>query len=272
MEPRYVLDEVQQIVRPDDFFTHAHRIIYQALIEMDAQNIPIDIISLGSHLESQKLLGDIEGRRYLSQLIESFSTTTSAEYHAERINEHAKARNLIDHALRIIDDVSAQKEPVDGLIEKIQNELHTLSQLGSRYDFARFDFAAPDIPRKDWQVQDLIRERDLVLWIGAEKQSKTTLLYQLCVNLASGTDFLGHRVKQPLKVTYLDFETEGEDLQYRLDQYKNILSPSDYARMEENLNVYLLRDKLLKIESEPSLRRGSEGHGLHQASGRIITE
>lgn len=269
VDPNGTLSEVIARLKPEDFFIRAHRILYEAILAMHQQNMPIDSYTLLNAIRDANLLGEIGGHSYISQLMEIIKTTTSVIYYAEIVRKKSLLRLLIEVGQRVIDLSLEETRTPDEVLATALGELESVESLKSPLVARPYDYAQPNVRPKTQQVENLLRERDLVLWIGPEKQGKTTVLYQLCVSLASGREFLGHKVERPTRVTYLDFETEPEDLQFRISQYERILTPYEFLLMKENLEVILLREELLKLDDEPSLKSGSPGHRLLK---RLITE
>jgi archaellum biogenesis ATPase FlaH len=275
VDPDGTLSEVSTRLKPEDFFIRAHKILYESILAMHQQNMPIDSYTLLNVIRDANLLAEIGGHTYITQLTGIVTTTTSVVYYAEIVRKKSLLRLLIHVGQEIIDRSLEERRTPDEVFATALGELESVEALRTPLVARPYDYAQPNVKPKSSQVENLLRERDLVLWIGPEKQGKTTLLYQLCVCLASGREFLGHRVERPTRVTYLDFETEPEDLQYRIAQYERILTPYEFLLMKENLEVILLREELLRLDDEPSLRRGSPGHRLlkrliNEAKGEVL--
>lgn len=72
------------------------------------------------------------------------------------------------------------------------------------------------LEKRMFLVDNILREKDSVIFIGGEKSGKSLLMFQLICSLTSGHPFLDkHNVNKPCKVTYLQLEGELEDSQDR---------------------------------------------------------
>lgn len=82
-------------VRPADFYAHVHETIFQAIADLRAARRPIDKISLAEQLRLRNDLENVGGLAYLSSLMDTVQTATSAEYYAKIIAEKAGLRRII---------------------------------------------------------------------------------------------------------------------------------------------------------------------------------
>src|SRR3989344_2904190 len=58
------LPEVVEIVHPIHFYAEKHRLIYQAMLDLDEKGEPIDAISLGTTLKERKKMEQAGGASY----------------------------------------------------------------------------------------------------------------------------------------------------------------------------------------------------------------
>src|SRR3972149_9588887 len=77
------INQVLEILTPDDFYKEAHGRIFRAMIEMHEQRIPIDVLTLFNHLKSgAKLLEEVGGSSYLTYLTRDVPSTANVSYYA----------------------------------------------------------------------------------------------------------------------------------------------------------------------------------------------
>ena len=91
----------------------------------------------------------------------------------------------------------------------------------------------------------LLAKDELVVWIGREKDRKTTVVLNLAICAAIGRDFLGCRfvASTPLRVVIFDYESQDDSIHRRYhaicDAMK--LSPEVRERLRQNLLIVELR-------------------------------
>ena len=91
-----VMNEVMDIVSVNTFYSHRHRVVFQALIDLFSKGSPVDLVSLSEKLKSESKLDQAGGRTYLSELLESVPSASNISYYAEIIKNKYILRGLIE--------------------------------------------------------------------------------------------------------------------------------------------------------------------------------
>ena len=97
-----ILFNLVDLVGEDDFYSPAHRFIFQAILDLSRQNAPIDLVSLAEALRMSGRLDEVGGPAYLAELTASTVSAANALHHAGIVREKAVQRKLISTALDII--------------------------------------------------------------------------------------------------------------------------------------------------------------------------
>ena len=90
-----VFEEVSLKLKPESFFRPAHRIIFEAMRDMNARSIPIDPVSLSDNLKAKGQLDAVGGQAYLLELADNTFAFTSWAHHAEIVARDAMRRELL---------------------------------------------------------------------------------------------------------------------------------------------------------------------------------
>jgi replicative DNA helicase len=93
--------EVAAILKPDDFYLHKHRWIWNAFTELSEQKLTIDIITVSDALEQHKQLGEVGGAAYLTRLINTVPTSLHAEAYGRIVQREAIRRRMIEAATQV---------------------------------------------------------------------------------------------------------------------------------------------------------------------------
>lgn len=101
LDPKLV-NEAAECVRPEDLYLDAHRRIYQAMLDLNAANKPVDIIHLADVLTRKRELESIGGVAYVASLIDGVPHQESLQSWNEIVLESARARFLISMSNRTI--------------------------------------------------------------------------------------------------------------------------------------------------------------------------
>ncbi|MEX0998343.1 MAG: DnaB-like helicase N-terminal domain-containing protein, partial [Thermodesulfobacteriota bacterium] len=75
-----VINQVLEILIAEDFYKDAHRKIFNAMVDLDRDNKPIDLLTLFDNLKSRgNLLEEVGESSYLTYLTELVPTTENVE-------------------------------------------------------------------------------------------------------------------------------------------------------------------------------------------------
>ena len=122
MVSKDALLRVISILNSDDFYVEAHRLIYDALCELDRKNNPLDLVSLRAQLTEKGTLELAGGIAYVAKLYQSVAVSTNVEYYAKQIKDLSLRRKLIKTSNEIIvncHDIKIETSDVLDLSEKM---------------------------------------------------------------------------------------------------------------------------------------------------------
>jgi replicative DNA helicase len=93
--------EVADVASPDSFYAGKHRTIFDSMLSLYSKGEPIDVVTVAGKLKEKKVLKDIGGSAYLSELVGAAASPGSARHYAEVVQSKAVLRALLDAAGRI---------------------------------------------------------------------------------------------------------------------------------------------------------------------------
>lgn len=118
-----VCDEVSLILRPEDFYDDANRLIFTAMRTMHDENQRIDTVLLTERLKKSGDYEKIGGAAYLAEILQSVPTAANAAYYAQIVRDKSTLRSLIHSSTEILrdayDDAMEPKEMVGQAEQKI---------------------------------------------------------------------------------------------------------------------------------------------------------
>ena len=290
---RDALIKVVECVQADDFYRQDHRIIYSAVLELDNEGKPFDLVTVAEWLESHRQLDDAGGLSYLAALADNTPSAGNVAVYADIVRKRSILRRLIAATARINETVFNPKgmssEQVLDFAEQTVFEIAEREARGKRaYEpitellkgaLERVD----ELYRKKTPVTGIatgfedfdertagLQKSDLIIIAGRPSMGKTAF----AINIAE------HAViKEELSVVVFSMEMPGEQLAIRMmsslgrvDQ-QNVrtgkLRDEDWPRLSSA--VALLSEKKLFIDDTPALtpaelrarcRRLAREHGL----------
>ena len=85
---------VREYIESQDFFKYAHRLIFQAMVDLSDRGDAIDATTVRTILDNQGDLQNIGGLSYLVEIVNSVPTSANAEYYAKIVAEKSNATSF----------------------------------------------------------------------------------------------------------------------------------------------------------------------------------
>lgn len=104
------LDAARQ-VKPADFYLHQNNWVWDAILALDAQGLPIDTTLVAEELETRGTLAEVGGMAYLTELLTAPATSQNADGYAEAVMRASLRRSLIVQAQRLAKDALEGADP-----------------------------------------------------------------------------------------------------------------------------------------------------------------
>ncbi len=134
------ISTVSEIIVPDDFYSPAHKMIYQAIIDLGQKHKRIDIVTLQDELIKRDQLEAIGGLVYLLTLQEDIPSVGLIVQHATIIKEKSVLRQLIGSAATIISNCYTQDESsIDAVLDDAEKVIFNISNKRSSNSFIQLD-------------------------------------------------------------------------------------------------------------------------------------
>ncbi len=200
---------VRSFLRPEHFFSEAHRRIYEAALEVDASGSPVDITTVGTQLRDRDRLVQIGGMAYLTELLNAAPSCAPKALMAYAATVHEKwrvrqaaavmqtesARAYFDYgdAQAYIDGAAKQLGSLASLAlsDKPQTKLEVLKEIIRKVrDAASSDGrgAKMGIPfgiRSLDRITSGMHARDMTLVVGPSGAGKTTFALVVALHVAA---------------------------------------------------------------------------------------
>jgi replicative DNA helicase len=126
-----VLNEVS----PDDFYHPSHQAIYKAMLALQDENEPVDLLTLSDHLNAAKKLDRVGGLVFLSELADYEATAANVVHHARIVRDKAVKRSLIRVSSEITEACFEQAERAEELLDFAEGRIFELGQTEARAVF-----------------------------------------------------------------------------------------------------------------------------------------
>ncbi|HSA30694.1 MAG TPA: replicative DNA helicase [Candidatus Omnitrophota bacterium] len=231
------------------FYEDAHRIIFQAILELYNQRKNVDLITLSDRLRGDGNLERVGGLPYLSQLAEIVPTSANVEHYADIVKSKGILRNLIKNATEIVNTCYASGSDVDQIVDRAEELIFEISEVKHRQSASDIkDLVKHSIENIDKLFQKKekvtgvatgfidfdrmtsgLQSSDLIILAGRPSMGKSALA-------GSIIEHVGIDVQKPVAIFSLEMSKEQLVQrmlcsQARVDAHKvrtGFLSPSDW--------------------------------------------
>lgn len=232
------IDVVLERVQSRDFYRDAHRRIYEAIVSLHAQQIPVDLITICDELERRAADGrltqaanqleEVGGGSYIASLINYVPTSGNAEYYADIVAEHSQLRSAIHQSGQIVAEAYAPGAKADEVLSKAQQAFFEIALRCQRGNgFASTDLIMDDrLNRLDYlhqhrgsiigvptgftswdQMTGGLQRADLIILAARPGTGKTSFALSLAINAA---------MKYKQRIAIFSLEMSKEQLGDRL--------------------------------------------------------
>lgn len=196
--------EVASFLRPDDFYLHKHRWIWNAFVALHEQRLPIDIITLSEELERHAQLAEAGGAAYLTRLINTVPTSLHAEAYGRLVEREAMRRRLIEAATQVAKLAYEEGRDISEVVNDAEAAIFAVSErrltkdlapikeaISQYYDRIKYLFEHRDellgVPTGFIDLDKLLgglQQSDLIIVAGRPGSGKTGLMLNVAKNAA----------------------------------------------------------------------------------------
>jgi replicative DNA helicase len=127
LEPS-ALTVASEILIPEDFYRASHQKIFNVMLDLNDQGKAVDLVTVTEELAAAKLIEDIGGVSYLSDLSGSVPTAANIEYYARIVEEKSLLRRLIRTATNIASDGYSREDEVEALLSEAEKNIMEVAQ------------------------------------------------------------------------------------------------------------------------------------------------
>ncbi len=128
------LAEIVDILKPDVFYTEAHKKIYETIIHLFSEQQPVDLLTVTNELKNRGELEMVGGAYYIAQLTRRVGSSANIEFHARIIIQKYIQRRLIEIASEITKEAYEDGTDVFDLLDHAEQKLFAVSENNLRRD------------------------------------------------------------------------------------------------------------------------------------------
>jgi replicative DNA helicase len=122
------INQVLELLRPEDFYRESHRKIFRAMIELSDRSEPVDVITLSDCLKARRDIDAVGGSAYLASLADFVPTAANISYYARIVREKSILRNLIGAATDIATRGYEEQGNIEEFLDTAEKVIFEISE------------------------------------------------------------------------------------------------------------------------------------------------
>ena len=126
---------IVEMLRPEDFYFDAHRVIFRHMLQLMENSRAIDLITIQEELVRASSLESAGGIDYVAGLLDGIPHLVNIEQYIEIIREKSLFRQMIGAANKAVTECFDQAEPADQVLDRFEQSLFDLSEHRTKTGF-----------------------------------------------------------------------------------------------------------------------------------------
>ncbi|WP_457574592.1 replicative DNA helicase [Desulfolithobacter sp.] len=167
------LIKIIEILEPEDFYREAHKLIYQAMVQLFEKREPHDLITVTNLLNDQNKLDQVGGPAYLASLTDIIPFSGTLVHHAKIIRQKSILRRLIRSATEVAARCYEEQDDIDALVDDAERTIFEIAQAKKGQGFQPM---AKIVPKAFERVTKLFERKEHITGVatGYEELDRMT--------------------------------------------------------------------------------------------------
>lgn len=137
MLDKEAIAKASEILTSEDFYREAHRVIFNAMLELYNKNEVVDMVTITDILRRDNKLEDIGGIAYITALANVVPTAANVKYHADIVAEKSVLRQLVRVSTEIATMGYEGSDDVGVLLDTAESRILEISNRKKKNDFTQ---------------------------------------------------------------------------------------------------------------------------------------
>lgn len=124
-----------EVLNSDDFYREAHRVIFNAMLELYNKNEAVDMVTVTDVLRRENKLEDVGGIAYITSLANVVLTAANVKFHADIVAEKSILRQLVRVSTEIAAMGYEANDEIGVLLDTAESRILEISNRKKKADF-----------------------------------------------------------------------------------------------------------------------------------------
>lgn len=127
LEPE-AMSTAAEYLLPEDFYRASHQRIFEVMLKLSDRGEPIDLVMVTSALSKNKVLEEVGGVSYLTDIANSVPTAANISYYTSIVSEKSTLRSLIRTATNIVTTGYEEEDDLEDVLNSAEKDILEVSQ------------------------------------------------------------------------------------------------------------------------------------------------
>ena len=123
------------ILRGEDFYGRQYGVVFEAMVELNDEGKPADLITLQNRLKEKDVPPEISSLEFIKDMVAAVPTSANIRYYADIVAEKSTLRRLIRLNEEIANTCYAGKESLEYILEDTEKKIFDLLQKRNSSDY-----------------------------------------------------------------------------------------------------------------------------------------
>ena len=134
---RTAASEAGEILRAEDFYRNAHRVVFEGITGLISDGEPIDPVTLADWLDRRDRLDEVGGAAGIHDLTVAVPTAANAAYYARIVREKALLRRLIEAGTKVVALGYEASDDPDSVVDRAESLIFEVAQTGTTSEYSK---------------------------------------------------------------------------------------------------------------------------------------
>ncbi|KHE68363.1 replicative DNA helicase, partial [Halobacillus sp. BBL2006] len=127
LEPE-AMSTAAEYLLPEDFYRASHQRIFEVMLTLSDKGEPIDLVTVTTALSNNKVLEEVGGVSYLTDVANSVPTAANIMYYTRIVSEKSTLRSLIRTATNIVTSGYEEEDDLEDVLNSAEKDILEVSQ------------------------------------------------------------------------------------------------------------------------------------------------
>jgi len=224
---REAIATAYESLRSEDFYRPDNKGIYEAMLELFLQGVPVDVITLCDRLSEKNMLESVGGRGHVADIAAAYFTSANIKRYTKIVSDKAVLRRLIHASGDISTSCYEARDDIDYIMEQAEKKIFNIVQNRNTTDFSPINEILiksidklDELARAHGEISGIstgftdfdnrtagLQPSDLILLGARPSMGKSALLLNIAHNVA---------IKQLITTAYFTLEMSKEQCVNRI--------------------------------------------------------